>query len=289
MVSCEAHLNKFIGYLGYLGIIDESSIQNANLNISDQKSKAEVHQTLAQVMFNFLIDQDKESIYSLCLRVVKNFLEDQKLINSFQSDTSTSKDNGFKIYKANMPKSTYSKEKYRSCNFGPSNESSLVHLKETSSYFFYPSHKTSNSNLVSKRFSERLDDYERLSSQRKEKIKKSCDDEESLVYTFTPELISRKPSSLNKSMNSSVYQRLYDYSSRDRANRLSRDQEKKMQIKRQSEITAPNHRKLDTKRIESLYYNYKQKQIRMNLLQAQIDAETGITFNPFQSKSKPRS
>ena len=114
------------------------------------------------------------------------------------------------------------------------------------------------------------------------------EDEYDLLCTFSPKIRKKSfdknsYSKINFNKNNNIYQKLYDdYNKRKiEHNRKVSDYFKR--IKSESSLSAnhsPSKKIIDKGKIEKLYNDYKQREIKRMKLVNKINLENGITFKP---------
>ena len=164
---------------------------------------------------------------------------------------------------------------------------------------FQPKFISSSVKKVKSDFLQRLKVFENIKRNKIKKISKDLEDSQKQQFTFSPKInespnnkknnnlssISKNSSqnyiSVSKRKRIPVFKRLYN----DNKFKLQRQEQRVKQemekIKKNSSIISENNNnKLDTKKIEELYNDYKFKKNRLKIKQEQIEKEQGLTFRP---------
>ena len=166
---------------------------------------------------------------------------------------------------------------------------------------FMPKFISSSVKKIKSDFSQRLKEFESNKRNKIKKISKDLEDEQKQQYTFSPKIneplnnnkrnntnvsIISKNSSQNQSIISKrkkipAYKRLYEENKNKQIRQEERVKQEMNKIKRNSSmISEGNNNKLDLRKIEELYNDYKSKKNRLKIKQSQIEKEQGITFRP---------
>ena len=163
---------------------------------------------------------------------------------------------------------------------------------------FKPYFISSSVKKIKTDFNQRLKDFENIKKNKIQKLSTELENEQKEQYTFSPKINQplsnkrnnsnmtniSKTSSQNQSMISKrkkipAFKRLYDESKNKKVRQEERVKQEIEKIKKNSSKISENSN-YDTRKIEELYNDYKNKKQKLKLKQEQIEKEQGITFKP---------
>ena len=307
-------VKEFLDYLFYIGLITNDSFQiflnYLNSNINSSKKFKELLMNSFYIYLKSLSDKKQKKIST---NIVKNFFQNkikanlkiiekliqiyeinkpQKLKNSFFFFLKKSKineKNSENDFEESIIKNYYSNEKTLQNkryirNFYNRNDNFL-----NKNNFFSKTIKSHNSSKsILNDFINRQDEFNKNKIKKKEMLIQQNEDEYDLLCTFSPKIRKKSfdknsYSKINFNKNNNIYQKLYDdYNKRKiEHNRKVSDYFKR--IKSESSLSAnhsPSKKIIDKGKIEKLYNDYKQREIKRMKLVNKINLENGITFKP---------
>ena len=167
---------------------------------------------------------------------------------------------------------------------------------------FKPYFISSSVKKIKTDFDQRLKDFENTKKKNIQKLSTELENEQKEQYTFSPKInqpLSNKrnnnnmsnisktsshthnqnQSKINKRKKIPAFKRLYDESKNKKVRQQERVQQEIDKIKKNSSKISENNN-YDTRKIEELYNDYKNKKQKLKLKQEQIEKEQGITFKP---------
>ena len=138
---------------------------------------------------------------------------------------------------------------------------------------FQPKFVSISVKKLKKNFSLRMNKFNQLKEENKQKLIKSLETENSTIYTFSPKLNnSYNQKNNNKNKRIPAYERLYN---------------KNKYLKRKNDETenihkslSMNNKSVDYQKIQKLYEGYKLLKQKRKNNQKLFDEERGLTFNP---------
>ena len=142
---------------------------------------------------------------------------------------------------------------------------------------FQPKFVSISVKKLKKNFSLRMQKFNRIKEEKKQKLIKSIETDYNSIYTFSPKL-NKNPN--QKDNNSKIeskkipaYERLYNKNKylKRKANE---------EIKEQKSSSLNNNKSVDFQKIQKLYEEYKLQKQKRKKEQKLIDKERGLTFNP---------
>ena len=163
---------------------------------------------------------------------------------------------------------------------------------------FQPKFISSSVKKVKSDFKQRLKDFENIKKNKIQKISTDLENEEKQQFTFSPKINT----SINKNRNNNIisnksktsnpiqnmlskkkkipaYKRLYD-ENRDKKIRQEARVNLEIEKIRKNSSKISENSNFDTKKIEELYNDFKNKKSRLKTKQKEIEKEQGITFKP---------
>ena len=307
-------VKEFLDYLFYIGLITNDSFQiflnYLNSNINSSKKFKELLMNSFYIYLKSLSDKKQKKIST---NIVKNFFQNkikanlkiiekliqiyeinkpQKLKNSFffwLKKSKINEKNSENDFEESIIKNYYSNEKTLQNkrfirNFYNRNDNFL-----NKNNFFSKTIKSHNSSKsILNDFINRQDEFNKNKIKKKEMLIQQNEDEYDLLCTFSPKIRKKSfdknsYSKINFNKNNNIYQKLYDdYNKRKiEHNRKVSDYFKR--IKSESSLSAnhsPSKKIIDKGKIEKLYNDYKQREIKRMKLVNKINLENGITFKP---------
>ena len=310
----ENTVKEFLDYLFYIGLITNDSFQiflnYLNSNINSSKKFKELLMNSFYIYLKSLSDKKQKKIST---NIVKNFFQNkikanlkiiekliqiyeinkpQKLKNSFffwLKKSKINEKNSENDFEESIIKNYYSNEKTLQNkryirNFYNRNDNFL-----NKNNFFSKTIKSHNSSKsILNDFINRQDEFNKNKIKKKEMLIQQNEDEYDLLCTFSPKIRKKSfdknsYSKINFNKNNNIYQKLYDdYNKRKiEHNRKVSDYFKR--IKSESSLSAnhsPSKKIIDKGKIEKLYNDYKQREIKRMKLVNKINLENGITFKP---------
>ena len=159
---------------------------------------------------------------------------------------------------------------------------------------FQPKFISSSVKKVKSDFEQRLKDFENNKKNKIQKISKELENVQKQQFTFSPSINknNNNNSLLNKSRTSSqnqsklskknkipAYKRLYD-ENKDKKKRQEERVNLEIEKIRKNSSKISENSNYDTKKIEELYNDFKNKKNRLKTKQKEIEKEQGITFKP---------
>ena len=307
-------VKEFLDYLFYIGLVTNDSFQiflnYLNSNINSSKKFKELLMNSFYIYLKSLSDKKQKKIST---NIVKNFFQNkikanlkiiekliqiyeinkpQKLKNSFffwLKKSKINEKNSENDFEESIIKNYYSNEKTLQNkryirNFYNRNDNFL-----NKNNFFSKTIKSHNSSKsILNDFINRQDEFNKNKIKKKEMLIQQNEDEYDLLCTFSPKIRKKSfdknsYSKINFNKNNNIYQKLYDdYNKRKiEHNRKVSDYFKR--IKSESSLSAnhsPSKKIIDKGKIEKLYNDYKQREIKRMQLINKINLENGITFKP---------
>ena len=307
-------VKEFLDYLFYIGLVTNDSFQiflnYLNSNINSSKKFKELLMNSFYIYLKSLSDKKQKKIST---NIVKNFFQNkikanlkiiekliqiyeinkpQKLKNSFffwLKKSKINEKNSENDFEESIIKNYYSNEKTLQNkryirNFYNRNDNFL-----NKNNFFSKTIKSHNSSKsILNDFINRQDEFNKNKIKKKEMLIQQNEDEYDLLCTFSPKIRKKSfdknsYSKINFNKNNNIYQKLYDdYNKRKiEHNRKVSDYFKR--IKSESSLSAnhsPSKKIIDKGKIEKLYNDYKQREIKRMKLVNKINLENGITFKP---------
>ena len=307
-------VKEFLDYLFYIGLVTNDSFQiflnYLNSNINSSKKFKELLMNSFYIYLKSLSDKKQKKIST---NIVKNFFQNkikanlkiiekliqiyeinkpQKLKNSFffwLKKSKINEKNSENEFEESIIKNYYSNEKTLQNkryirNFYNRNDNFL-----NKNNFFSKTIKSHNSSKsILNDFINRQDEFNKNKIKKKEMLIQQNEDEYDLLCTFSPKIRKKSfdknsYSKINFNKNNNIYQKLYDdYNKRKiEHNRKVSDYFKR--IKSESSLSAnhsPSKKIIDKGKIEKLYNDYKQREIKRMKLVNKINLENGITFKP---------
>ena len=307
-------VKEFLDYLFYIGLVTNDSFQiflnYLNSNINSSKKFKELLMNSFYIYLKSLSDKKQKKIST---NIVKNFFQNkikanlkiiekliqiyeinkpQKLKNSFffwLKKSKINEKNSENDFEESIIKNYYSNEKTLQKkryirNFYNRNDNFL-----NKNNFFSKTIKSHNSSKsILNDFINRQDEFNKNKIKKKEMLIQQNEDEYDLLCTFSPKIRKKSfdknsYSKINFNKNNNIYQKLYDdYNKRKiEHNRKVSDYFKR--IKSESSLSAnhsPSKKIIDKGKIEKLYNDYKQREIKRMKLVNKINLENGITFKP---------
>jgi len=307
-------VKEFLDYLFYIGLVTNDSFQiflnYLNSNINSSKKFKELLMNSFYIYLKSLSDKKQKKIST---NIVKNFFQNkikanlkiiekliqiyeinkpQKLKNSFffwLKKSKINEKNSENDFEESIIKNYYSNEKTLQNkryirNFYNRNDNFL-----NKNNFFSKTIKSHNSSKsILNDFINRQDEFNKNKIKKKKMLIQQNEDEYDLLCTFSPKIRKKSfdknsYSKINFNKNNNIYQKLYDdYNKRKiEHNRKVSDYFKR--IKSESSLSAnhsPSKKIIDKGKIEKLYNDYKQREIKRMKLVNKINLENGITFKP---------
>ena len=307
-------VKEVLDYLFYIGLVTNDSFQiflnYLNSNINSSKKFKELLMNSFYIYLKSLSDKKQKKIST---NIVKNFFQNkikanlkiiekliqiyeinkpQKLKNSFffwLKKSKINEKNSENDFEESIIKNYYSNEKTLQNkryirNFYNRNDNFL-----NKNNFFSKTIKSHNSSKsILNDFINRQDEFNKNKIKKKEMLIQQNEDEYDLLCTFSPKIRKKSfdknsYSKINFNKNNNIYQKLYDdYNKRKiEHNRKVSDYFKR--IKSESSLSAnhsPSKKIIDKGKIEKLYNDYKQREIKRMKLVNKINLENGITFKP---------
>ena len=307
-------VKEFLDYLFYIGIVTNDSFQNflnyLNSNINSSKKLSELLMNSFYIYLKSLSEKKQKKISS---NIVKNFFQNkrkanikiiQNLINIYEKNKPQKLKNSFFYWL----KRTKNNEKISENDFEESilknyfSEKTIQNKRYIRNFYNRSNNLLNTNNFQSKTirshnssrsvlndFINRQDEFNKNKLKKKEMLIQQNEDEYDLLCTFSPKIrkksfdknANNSKTTFNK--NNNIYQKLYnDYHKRKNDhNRKVCDYFKR--IKSESSLSSnhsPSKKFIDRGKIEKLYNDYKQREIKRMQLINKINLENGITFKP---------
>ena len=307
-------VKEFLDYLFYIGIVTNDSLQiflnYLNFNINSSKKLREL---LMNSFYNYLKSLSKKKQIKISSNIVNNFFQNkikanikiienlieiyeknkpQKVKNSFflwLKRTKHKEKNSENDFEESILKNYYSEKKIQNKrfirNFYNRNDNPL----NTNNFQSKTIRSNNSSRSILNDFINRQDEFYKNKIKKKEMLIQQNEEEYDLLCTFSPKIRKKsfdKNSHNSKTIfnkNKNIYQKLYnDYHNRKIVhNRKVCDYFKR--IKSESSLSSnysPSKKLIDKGKIEKLYSDYKQREIKRIKLVNKINLENGITFKP---------
>jgi hypothetical protein len=182
-------------------------------------------------------------------------------------------------------------EKRESLGYSFNPDTSLTNIKNNNLLKYSNKSENQSRSLIKSNFYERQQQYIQMKSKSRDRIKKELEEDEVNLCTFSPQILKKKYDDylpFQVRLHEDNMQREKKHAEAEK-HKIERNNSKPNLTSNDKNVNSggninslasSNNNKIDIKKIEELYNDYKRFNMKKREMQREIDKERGITFKP---------